>query len=321
MDFIDYVVHRLASDIGSKLVRAFGIHNQGAGPPDRAAAKSSRSDPMTFRRREFLVSAGLTLPGLLLPRAAWSAPAYPTKNIQFVVPFAAGGGFDTYVRVVGPVMEKRLPGGVNIVPFNVPAGGGSRGATRLYRARPDGYTIGILNIPGLFILQEQQGSTGYQPSEFTWIGAIGEGERYALCVSSRSPLNTYEELKALSAARPVKFSVTGPQSTSYAATMIGSRLLGLRARMITGYRGSAEYIVAAIRGDSDAVITRSPRRCATSGAGESACWPRLNGNRASPVSRTPSHLASRSSITSPSSAWLPLLRDCLARSSRFFRLH
>ena len=212
---------------------------------------------MTFSRRAFVVYA-LAIPSLSATRLAQSAADFPTKNIQFVIPYAAGGGFDTYVRVVGPVMEKHLRERVNIIPFNVPAGGGSRGATRLFRARPDGYTIGILNIPGLFILQEQQGSSAYEASQFTWIGAIGEGERYALCVSAKSPLKTYADLKALSAKRPLKFSVTGPQSTAYAATVIGTSLLGLNSKMITGYRGSAEYIVAAVRGDGDAVITTVP---------------------------------------------------------------
>src|SRR6478672_11630489 len=110
-----------------------------------------------FTRRDIVMSAGLAAPALILPRAARSAAAFPTKNIQFVIPYAPGGGFDVYPRVVAPVMEKYLPNKVNIVPINVPSGGGSRGVAQLYRAKADGYTIGILNVPGMFILQQQQG--------------------------------------------------------------------------------------------------------------------------------------------------------------------
>lgn len=210
-------------------------------------------------RRDVVIGAGAAASALALPRMAQSAPAtFPNKNIQFVIPYAPGGGFDIYVRVVAPVMEKYLPNKVNMVPFNVPSGGGSRGVAQLYRAKPDGYTIGILNVPGMFILQQQQGAGAYDLAKFSWIGAMGEGERYVIAVGTKSPLKTFADLKALSAKRPVKLSVTGPEGTAYAATMIGSQLLGLKTQLITGYKGSADYVVAAIRGDSDAVIAAIP---------------------------------------------------------------
>src|ERR1700754_1488727 len=100
-------------------------------------------------RRDLMISAALTAPALVA-RTANAAPSdYPNKNIQFVIPYAPGGGFDIYVRAVTPVMEKYLPKKVSIVPFNIASGAGSRGVSQLYRSRPDGYTIGILNIPGM----------------------------------------------------------------------------------------------------------------------------------------------------------------------------
>ena len=210
-------------------------------------------------RRNVVIGAGAAASALALPRMAQSAPAgFPNKNIQFVIPYAPGGGFDVYVRVIAPVMEKYLPNKVNIVPINVASGGGSRGVAQLYRSKPDGYTFGILNVPGMFILQQQQGAGAYDLAKFSWIGAMGEGERYVIAVGSKSPLKTFADLKALSAKRPVKLSVTGPEGTAYAATMIGTRLLDLKTQLITGYKGSADYVVAAIRGDSDAVIAAIP---------------------------------------------------------------
>ena len=54
--------------------------------------------------------------------------------------------------------------------------------------------------------------------------------------------------------RAVKFTSSGPEGTAYAATVVGANLLGLRARLITGYKGSSDFVVGAIRGDGDAVI-------------------------------------------------------------------
>jgi tripartite-type tricarboxylate transporter receptor subunit TctC len=215
----------------------------------------------SITRRSLIVSAGIAAPALLRSRfaAAASASNFPFKPIRFIIPYAPGGGFDVYVRMIAPVMEQFLPRKVAIIPLNVSGGGGARGVIQLYRARPDGYTLGIFNIPGVFILQQQQGSeSAYDLEKFAWIGAMGEGEHYVLAVGVDSPLKSFDDLKALSAERPVKFSATGPEGTAYAATVIGTKLLGLRSQLITGYRSSADYVVAAIRGDSDAVIAGYP---------------------------------------------------------------
>jgi len=206
-------------------------------------------------RRELLM-AGLAMPAALGSRPAWGAAGgFPGRNIQFIIPYAPGGGFDSYVRYLAPVIERNLPNRVSIIPLNVTAGSGSRGISQLYRSKPDGYTIGIFDVPGMFIQQALQGSTAYDLSRFAWVGCMGEGEHYLIGAGANSPLKSFADLKALSVKRPVKFSVTGLEGTATAACVIGTELLGIRRQLITGYRGSSDYIVAAIRGDSDAVIS------------------------------------------------------------------
>jgi tripartite-type tricarboxylate transporter receptor subunit TctC len=183
------------------------------------------------------------------------AAGFPERDITFIIPNQVGGGFDAYVRAIAPAMEKYLPNKVNVVPLNVPAGGGAKGVSQLYRARPDGYTIGILNIPGLFILQERGG--GYDLNRFTWLAGLGK-DPYGLAVAWNSPIKSVADLQALSKSRPVKFTTTGPDGTAYGVTLIATELLGIRLQLITGYKGSSEYVAAAVRGDGDAVITNLP---------------------------------------------------------------
>jgi tripartite-type tricarboxylate transporter receptor subunit TctC len=221
-----------------------------------------------FTRRKILTAA-LGAPLSLAPGAAFAAAnVFPAKNIQFIIPYAAGGGFDSYVRFVSPVMERYLPHPASIVPINVTAGSGSRGISQLYRAKPDGYTIGIFDVPGMFIQQAVQGSSAYDLAKFAWVGCMGEGERYLVGVGAKSPLKTYADLQALSAKRPVKFAVTGLEGTATAAAIIGTEVLGIRRQLITGYRGSSDYIVAAIRGDSDAVISATSTMMSFARAGQ-----------------------------------------------------
>jgi len=197
--------------------------------------------------------AAMTI-AFILPSSALAA-GFPERDITFIIPNQVGGGFDAYVRAIAPAMEKYLPNKVNVVPLNVPAGGGAKGVSQLYRARPDGYTIGIMNIPGLFILQERGG--GYDLNKFTWLAGLGK-DAYGLAVAFNSPVKSVADLQALSKTRPVKFTTTGPDGTAYGVTMIATELLGIRLQLITGYKGSSEYVAAAVRGDGDAVITNLP---------------------------------------------------------------
>ena len=194
-----------------------------------------------------IAASGLPGPGI--------AAGFPERDITFIIPNQVGGGFDAYVRAIAPAMEKYLPNKVNIVPLNIPAGGGAKGVNQLYRARPDGYTIGILNIPGLFVLQARGG--GYDLNKFTWLAGLGR-DPYGLAVPWNSPIKSIADLQALSATRPVKFTTTGPDGTAYGVTMIATELLGIKLQLITGYKGSSEYVAAAVRGDGDAVITNLP---------------------------------------------------------------
>ena len=199
-------------------------------------------------RRSFVLTASAVGPLL----AAGSD--FPAGNIDFIIPKSPGGGFDNLVRVIAPALEKYLPRKVNVVPDNIPAGGGGKGIGQLYRARPDGYTIGAVDLPGSFILQERQNGAGFDLNKITWLCAMGQPEYFCLAVGANSPLKTFDNLKALSATRPIKFTSSGPEGTAYAATVVGANVLGLRTQLITGYKGSSDFVVGAIRGDGDAVI-------------------------------------------------------------------
>jgi tripartite-type tricarboxylate transporter receptor subunit TctC len=209
-----------------------------------------------MQRRFLLGSLGLCSAALMLRRPAFAVTTFPDKNIAFVIPDGPGGGFDSYVRAIAPAMEKALPHKVAVVPTNVPGAGGARAANEIFRARPDGAMIGIFNVPGIYI-QQERGSAGFDLEKLTWIGRLGV-DHYGLAVGENSPIKSIDDLKALAKQRPVKFTSTGPAGTAYNATLIAARLLGIRAQLITGYKGSRDYVTGAVRGDSDAVVTAIP---------------------------------------------------------------
>jgi len=207
---------------------------------------------MLLDRRQVMTGLLTSALALDLPRTARAA-AFPEKDITFIIPYASGGGFDAYVRQIIPGMQQRLSSAAQVIPTNVDGAGGAKAGNQLYRARPDGYTISVLNVPGIMILQKQGGGLGFDLDRLTWICNMGS-DPYALLVPIDSPIKSIAELQALSRQRPVKFTSTGPASMAYSATRIASSLLGIRSQIIAGYKGTNDYIIAAVRGDGDAAI-------------------------------------------------------------------
>ena len=120
-----------------------------------------------------------------------AAADWPEKPIKFVVPYSTGGGFDTYVRAIAPEMEKIL--GVQVVPENIPGAGGQKGSATVYRSKPDGYTIGIMNIPGLTVPPLLGKKVAYNLDDMTWIGNLAKST-YAIAVKADSPINSLERI-------------------------------------------------------------------------------------------------------------------------------
>ena len=194
-----------------------------------------------------LLFPAIALAGILAGIASVRAADYPTKPITFIIPAAPGGAYDIDARLLIPALQKAL--GVTILPQNFNAG--PVPATQLYKARPDGYTIGIVAMPGTLLLQ-LMGSTEYDVDKYTWLGRVAH-ETYALAVAANSPIDSIAALKTL--GHPVSFTSAGPGSTAFAATQLAIRQLGLNGKIITGYPSAPEYILGVIRGDGDAVIT------------------------------------------------------------------
>ncbi len=84
----------------------------------------------------------------------WPAQAsFPEKDITFIVPYAPGGTFDTYVRAISAALERHLPNKVHVIPNNIPGGDGAKAVGTMWRAKPDGYTIAIFDVPGELLPQ------------------------------------------------------------------------------------------------------------------------------------------------------------------------
>jgi tripartite-type tricarboxylate transporter receptor subunit TctC len=174
---------------------------------------------------------------------AGAKDTFPSKPITWIVPMSPGGGFDVYSRGVSKFMEKYL--GQPFVIKNVPGAGNRTGTNAIYRARPDGYTIGIINMPGM-VASQMLMKTQFDLDKFTWLGGVAD-EKYVLATGSKTPFRTLKDLQE--SKTPLNIGSTGRGSTSNAVTVIGSKMMNIPFNFVSGYAGSTETVVATIRGD------------------------------------------------------------------------
>lgn len=195
--------------------------------------------------------------------AGTAGAAFPEKNITFIIPYATGGGFDTYVRKVAPVMAKHLGGKVNVIPKNVAGAGGRKALNVLYRAKPNGYNIAVFNMPGMLLDKILGKKTGYDIDKFTWLGRIAQS-KYVLAVSKKSP---YQDIKSLQKAKGLKYAITSKASGSYVAGKIMAKAMGMDIKFLPGYKGSSKVSLSMVRGDTHLSLfnTRSYAKWAKGG--------------------------------------------------------
>lgn len=118
--------------------------------------------------------------------------SFPTKPIEMIVPYGAGGSTDQIARLIQRSVNDYLPNGQTIQIINEPGGAGVIGLTKVLNAKPDGYTIG-LTASGAITNQPHYGSTSYTHDSFQPISRIATSP-ILLAVKSDSPWTTLDDL-------------------------------------------------------------------------------------------------------------------------------
>ena len=144
--------------------------------------------------------------GMMVALAA-QAQQFPSKPVNLIVPWPAGGSTDIYFRKLGEVTARHL--GQPLVIENRPGGSGMNGpATMAKTARPDGYTISQLAISAFRVPHMQK--VDWDPiTDFTYIIGLA-GYTFGIVVKADSPFKTFQDLLTYARANPGKLSYATP---------------------------------------------------------------------------------------------------------------
>ena len=172
------------------------------------------------------------------PLAAWS---FPTKTVEWVVPYPAGGGSDVVARVLAEQMGKTL--GQTIVILNKPGAATNIGAESVARAKPDGHTVLTADTATLAANPFLYAKLSYDAEKD--LAPVGLIARFPmlLVVSANVPAKNYKEFVAWAKSQSdgVNYATPGAGSPHHLATELLRETIGLKLTHVP-YKGAAPAV-------------------------------------------------------------------------------
>ncbi|GGB06129.1 C4-dicarboxylate ABC transporter substrate-binding protein [Brucella endophytica] len=128
-----------------------------------------------------------------------AAQEYPSRPIEIVVPYAAGGGTDLSIRVMAEVLSKKLDG-ATVVVRNQTGGGGGIGTGSALSAKPDGYTLGT-GAQGPIALLPHYGATTYKIGDVDFLALMARNLQIVLACAD-APFSDFDGFMAYAKENP-----------------------------------------------------------------------------------------------------------------------
>jgi tripartite-type tricarboxylate transporter receptor subunit TctC len=204
------------------------------------------SDGTTTVRRYGALMLSVAL-ALLMARSAVCAQSieqhFRGKEIHLLIGSSAGGGYDTFARVIAAHWGKHIPGNPVFVPQNLPGPMSLPVANRIFSNAPkDGLTIGAVNpqIASDAILHPDRAR--FDARKFVWIGSALR-ETQVMIANADAPVRTFTD----AFSKELILGGSGGASDSFPTAV--NAILETRFKIISGYKGTREAGLAMQRGE------------------------------------------------------------------------
>jgi tripartite-type tricarboxylate transporter receptor subunit TctC len=170
---------------------------------------------------------------------------YRGKTVTITVGSAVGGGYDTYARLVGRHLGRHIPGNPTIVVQNIPGAGSNKAASFVALQTPkDGTAIGAIQSGAILQPLISDQPIPHDPSKFVMLGSANRSV-YLCVVRADAPVKTFQE----AFDKEVIIGTSGEGATLREMPIMLINVLGVKLRIIGGYAGSREIIVAMERNE------------------------------------------------------------------------
>jgi tripartite-type tricarboxylate transporter receptor subunit TctC len=171
------------------------------------------------------------------------------KTLTYVVATDAGGGYDTYGRLVAKYLARQLQMDTVVVK-NISGGGHIRGAHAIFTANPDGLTQGTFNTGVIYAQLIGRKGLPVDLRRMSWIGKAGLEPR-VLTVSAKAGVRSLDDIRR--GKKRLLLGTNGVGNESYYDSLLLAHALGLRVRMVFGL-GAREAQLSMMRGEIDGEV-------------------------------------------------------------------
>jgi tripartite-type tricarboxylate transporter receptor subunit TctC len=195
-----------------------------------------------MKKRYFLIASLAVVFLTVSTGFAASSGKYPSDPVVIRVGHRAGGSTDIITRSLQPYFQKALGG--TVVVENIEGGGGNVALTQLYKATPDGYTLGMFPFPSA-TLGELVKNGRFKVKEFTYLYGVTGGDYNAIFVKYDSP---YQDLKSLvndSKSKKITLSGSGVGTNSHMAMKLLEKASGAKFEYVSFDSGTEAAIAVA----------------------------------------------------------------------------
>ena len=186
----------------------------------------------------------------VLAVAAGSVQAkdFAGRTIKIVIPYGPGGTYDKYGATFADNLGKHIPGNPNIILQHMPGAGGAKAMNWAYNAMPkDGLGL-IVPLDNSVVNQLMRPKKmRYDSSKYTWIGSSNQ-TNMVMVVRTDTGVKTWKDMRD----KEVIIATSGKYSTGYIVPKLAAELLGLKMKIVTGYKGSSRSIMAVEQGEATA---------------------------------------------------------------------
>jgi len=210
---------------------------------------------LTFSNRSNALFAllALTLAATTLAATPARALDYPTRPVELIVPFAAGGGAELLARLLSEGLNKRF--GQAFLVINRPGANTNLGTLSVVRSKPDGYTLAIASV-GLTANPSLYKSLAFEPQRDLDPITLIANSPTVLVVPPSLPVNTLPEFIAYAKARPgaLNYGTYGAGSGPHLATELFQAKTGIRMQAVP-YGGGGPAALGAVTGQVQALFS------------------------------------------------------------------
>lgn len=184
---------------------------------------------------------------LLMPFAAFAADFYAGKTINLYIGQGPGGGYDSYGRLVARHLGAHIPGNPSVVAQNMPGAGGLKVANYMYRVAPQDGTALALAAEAVALEQVLESpGIDYDANRLNWVGRMSSSASIFFTWHASAVKNIADARQ-----RESTFGSSGAAGITYYTPRALNTLAGTKFKVVTGYSGSNDVLLAMERQEVD----------------------------------------------------------------------